>query len=613
MNPKIILLGNGKTKYAKTPIERDWPNNYYDENDIKVRSHKGNKGIILGDGLIVVDTDTEKLTKVCDEKLPPTFKVKTSKGFHYYFYCDEVRKKIVLKKGKHHYGEILSNGNFCVAPNSIHQSGLKYKVVSEEPIAKISFEELYEVIRNFVDIYEKSDNELKHELNIPGDINSIPLTSIINASGWKDKGEEMQGSNPWHGSDTGMNTTINVSKNVGYCFRCDAAITVAKAIGLNEGIITNCSDYLSKDQFIEVLKIAQDKYGLLEKHEYIKAQPKRKIKILWFDELKNIKAKEVEWLVKDLIPKKSITFLAGKRSTYKSFFSLSLGLSIASGTSAFDIFPCTKTNVLYLDEENGEQIIKARTDMIVKGSNLSPEEKHNLGFVSFQNVKLDKKDWIDELKEIIKENKIELIIVDSYRRFVAGDENKAEIVNDLFTDIIRPLTEELGVSWIFLHHLRKGIAGKNPEDILDELRGSSDLANYADGVLVLQRNRGATDSFIMRQPKLRYAAEIDAKVMQLEWNDDSLNIKCVGNAQDSLVADEICAKDILKWMAENQITKFKRVDLNEPFSKESKATVDRAVRLLKESGKLISPKRGYYELAPSVKLEEFEVKEESVL
>ncbi len=39
------------------------------------------------------------------------------------------------------------------------------------------------------------------------------------------------------------------------------------AIALQEGIVSNCSDRLSLSQFFEVLKIAQEKYGLKPKEK----------------------------------------------------------------------------------------------------------------------------------------------------------------------------------------------------------------------------------------------------------------------------------------------------------------------------------------------------------
>jgi len=97
------------------------------------------------------------------------------------------------------------------------------------------------------------------------DINSISLSSVISTAGLKKRGQEYQGSNPWHGSGTGMNFVFNPSKNVWHCFRCGAGGSVAKAIALNKRIIISCDEDLSATQFKQVLEIAREEYGLKKK------------------------------------------------------------------------------------------------------------------------------------------------------------------------------------------------------------------------------------------------------------------------------------------------------------------------------------------------------------
>ena len=94
------------------------------------------------------------------------------------------------------------------------------------------------------------------------DINSIPLSSVISMSSLKKRGSEYQGANVWHGSSTGLNFMVSPSKNVWFCFRCNAGGSIAKAIALNKGIINSCNEDLSPEQFRQVLEIARSEYGL---------------------------------------------------------------------------------------------------------------------------------------------------------------------------------------------------------------------------------------------------------------------------------------------------------------------------------------------------------------
>ena len=95
------------------------------------------------------------------------------------------------------------------------------------------------------------------------DINSIPVTKIFDISKLKLLSNgNYQGAHPIHGSETGMNFTIDTKKNMWGCFRCKAGGKVARAIALTHGIIKKCDEKLTVEQFKDILKIAEDEYNL---------------------------------------------------------------------------------------------------------------------------------------------------------------------------------------------------------------------------------------------------------------------------------------------------------------------------------------------------------------
>lgn len=330
-----------------------------------------------------------------------------------------------------------------------------------------------------------------------------------------------------------------------------------------------------------------------------------KIKLILDKDLKNIEIKKIEWIISDIIPEKAICFLGGKRGTFKTFFGLELAYSIASGKIFLNKFESKKARVLFIDEESGLSLIKERGEKIKKGLGIT--EDVDVAFISFANIKLDSSIWVIKLREVIEEFKPNLIIVDSLRRVMRFDENEAGYVSKLFTDSIRPLTEDYNLSWLLLHHMRKGMSGKYVTDEMDELRGSSDLANYADIIIVLNRNRGATDSIVFKQVKCRYKEEMSAKVVKFDWGEDSLKMECVGDAEESNYADELCSKLIIAWMGEEQKTSFKTKEAMDAMKlqRQSKATIDRALKALVESGRLIKPQKGVYELNVITSLDKY--------
>jgi len=253
---------------TKKPYERDWVNKPYTWQEIQEHIKKEhNFGVICGyGGLIVIDSDTHELREAIDKFLPKTFRVKTgSGGTHDYYICKELKKKIVLQTDKH-FGEVQCYGTQVVGPNSLHPNGKNYDLISNIPIVEIDLPTLTSVIKPFMqEIKEEEDKSLGELKNYgDADINSIGIMKVMNTSGFKKacSKNEYFGTNPWHGSSTGMNTWVNPSKNVAFCFRCNAGINVAKAIALNEGIIKSCYDALSKEDFLRVLEIAQQKFGL---------------------------------------------------------------------------------------------------------------------------------------------------------------------------------------------------------------------------------------------------------------------------------------------------------------------------------------------------------------
>ena len=86
----------------KFAIDKGWNKLNLQWNDSSLQEHlkrNGNYGVLTGiNGLIVVDIDSQEHLKWTWENLPPTFTVKTGKGLHFYYFCSEIDKKIILNE-----------------------------------------------------------------------------------------------------------------------------------------------------------------------------------------------------------------------------------------------------------------------------------------------------------------------------------------------------------------------------------------------------------------------------------------------------------------------------------------------------------------------------------
>ncbi len=240
-----------KIRYrSKRPIEKGWTKRPYTYDQIlpHIGRHT-NYGVLTGYGhLAVADADTEELAEVIEKKLPPTFTVQSgSGGRHYYYKCSQLQKRIVLQVRNKHYGEIQSKGQAVVGPGSIHPTGKTYDIVCDVPISTIEITSLTTAMREYIPM---TAHQRHRRCPLPihdghSYARNLRITDVIDISNFKKAPNgEYYGPNPWHGSTTGANTWVNVEKNVAYCFRHNAGISVPKAIALNEGRVSSCDSLL---------------------------------------------------------------------------------------------------------------------------------------------------------------------------------------------------------------------------------------------------------------------------------------------------------------------------------------------------------------------------------
>jgi hypothetical protein len=354
---------------------------------------------------------------------------------------------------------------------------------------------------------------------------------------------------------------------------------------------------LKEKEKIESKDILTDEdYKAIELIEH-KIENLKILPVIWDKDLVNIHLEEMKWYVKGYIPEKSIVMWAGKRASFKSWSALQLAVALASGKPLFNKFDTSKVSVLYIDEENGIETLKDRISKIKQGMDIN-ETLDNLGYVSFEGIKLDRVEWRDKINNFLTDHNPCVIIVDSFRRIISAEENDATEVNKVFTELIRPITQEHNCTWILIHHLRKGVGGKAPEDIMDELRGSSELTNYADIVIIFTRPSKTQNRFIFREAKCRRAKEQPPYMIEMKWDEtyNSLFFDTIGTAEEILDSIDVCCKRIMIYLEENNLISFEAKDIKEPMKKEGffRATIDRSLTVLVNQSKLQRPKRGHY-------------------
>ena len=258
--------------HQKKPFEKGWPTtNNYRFNNPKLSNWikgGGNYGVCCGYGdLVGIDSDNAEVAEAFEENIGSTFRVRSGsgRGFHDYVIIRGFERKVIFEKNGVHLGEAQYKGQQLVGPGSIHPSGGTYRIEQDVPILEITKEEFELAFEGFFRSTKISDRMASKSSHHYGqsDINKIPITAVLEIEGqWI--GNEIHGVNPWHGAKTGSNFSINTEKNLWFCFRCNVGGNVAKAIALREGLISECNANLSREEFLKVLDIARNHYGLID-------------------------------------------------------------------------------------------------------------------------------------------------------------------------------------------------------------------------------------------------------------------------------------------------------------------------------------------------------------
>jgi hypothetical protein len=270
---------------GKAAVEKDWPNHLYEPEALN--NWSGNIGIAAGGDLVLIDADEDPLASWLEQHLPATFKV-LSPGHrtpHYYLKVkDGNAENLVLywreEKGERKVvGHLQAHNKYLVGPESVHPNGGVYQILSDAPIAEVSWSWLKKVLNPFLkERIERVEETAKQTLRESG--LDIDILRVVPLAGLKRRGDEYQGPHPVHGSTTGKpprectNFCVNPRKNVWHCFAHDSGGGPFEYLAVGEGLI-RCEDAgpgaLKGEVFKKVLEKARER-GLI-KDEPVKPKP----------------------------------------------------------------------------------------------------------------------------------------------------------------------------------------------------------------------------------------------------------------------------------------------------------------------------------------------------
>jgi hypothetical protein len=253
----------------------------------------GNYAILTGlkndQGFTLVVFDADELKRLEElgvlEKLPDTLTVRTGGGGqHRYFWGKGIEGKQIFydqelkdDNGEHkHLADLQHKGQYVIGPGSSHDSGRKYEIIIDLPIAQLTAVQLDNTTSCL-----KTKKRVKHEITITrseaaGDSNNwrdaVRIEDICRPDNAENRGGgEIVGENPIHGHRNKKNKgkpnfAINTSKNVWSCYSCGSGGGWIEWFAVQEGII-RCEESgkgcLSKEDFKELMERARER-GLLK-------------------------------------------------------------------------------------------------------------------------------------------------------------------------------------------------------------------------------------------------------------------------------------------------------------------------------------------------------------
>lgn len=196
-----------------------------------------------------------------------------------------------------------------------------------------------------------------------------------------------------------------------------------------------------------------------------------------------------EFIADGILPGNALLLISGKQKSRKTFLAMNLALGLATGRSFACFHIPSPKKVILLSAEGGWFSNEVRIEtMSHVCSNITDA---NLKFCFDIRLKLDRPDDVKNLKGMIRDNNVDIVIIDPLVKFHESEENSAKEMGHILS-VLRDVIEDHNVSVILIHH-----QGKEGESA----RGSSAISGEYDSCISIskQLNDKHKLSFEIRQ------------------------------------------------------------------------------------------------------------------
>lgn len=215
----------------------------------------------------------------------------------------------------------------------------------------------------------------------------------------------------------------------------------------------------------------------------------------WTHDPAEIAALSDKPIIEGLLREREVGSVIGAAKTAKTWFSLALALSVASGEDFLGL-ATHRRKVLYLDYELKPGTFRKRMSM------LSPVKPTGFFYQCLRGE--SRLPSVNEIADLVEKEGFGLVVVDSLYRsgWIAEENNNDSTPRDLAP--LQDVTRRVPCSLLCVDHTAKG--GGNERSAVDAARGASAKGGFWDCLLVLRPTDKGTDpdgTYAILDPVLR--------------------------------------------------------------------------------------------------------------
>ena len=233
---------------------------------------------------------------------------------------------------------------------------------------------------------------------------------------------------------------------------------------------------------------------------------------------------EPAWLFEGLWAESGVGLIGGHPKVGKSWLSLQMATSMASGRPCLDVYDVKRPGpVLLYMAEDAAAVVKYRLAAICRHARLALDSLP-IYVITADMLRLDLELDQRRLRRSVERLRPRMLLLDPLVRLHAANENSAGEISMLLA-YFRHLQRAFDCAIVLTHHSRKNGSSSRPGQAL---RGSSDLYAFGDSYLYLQRLRER----LVLTFEHRAAPAPEPVELRLVGNDDP-HLEVVGPAETS--------------------------------------------------------------------------------